>query len=221
MLDMSDVQVEQAQEEFTGMLGDIQRIAGHAFGHLDPEAREDAVAEAVALCWKNHLHCVAEGKDIGARSLAHFAVQGVKSGRALSGSSATDVLSRRTQVLGRVCVLSLSESPADEGDDRSDSGWWNCAQALVDKRVWERPLERTRIDLDYAKFLGLPAITGQERKVFDLLARGHRTCEIAHRLEVSAPRVCQVKNALAEKLVEFFGRGIKPDRRVTHAGRRR
>jgi DNA-binding NarL/FixJ family response regulator len=48
-------------------------------------------------------------------------------------------------------------------------------------------------------------VTEQEREVLSLLARGCGTGEIAGRLDVSAPRVCQVKDSIAEKLVGFFG----------------
>jgi len=214
MLDMTPVEVRDAQQQFVEMLTDIQKIASRAFDHLDPEAREEAVANAVALSWANHLHCVAEDKRVGAPSLAHYAIQGVKSGRSLCGQSSVDVLAARTRILGRATVQSLSEAPvqhpADDGDDESHSGWWNCSEALVDRKVWERPRERVRIKLDYDSFLRWPRVTVQECEVFNLLARGHRTSEIAHRLEVSAPRVCQIKNSIGEKLVGFFGRGVRP-----------
>jgi len=81
---------------------------------------------------------------------------------------------------------------------------------LVDRRVWERPPERVRIKLDYGTFLGLPEVTEQERETFSLLGWGYGTGEIGERLDVSSPRVCQVKQAIGEKLVGFFGRGIVP-----------
>jgi hypothetical protein len=89
MLDMTTAEIEQAQDDFVGMMPDIESIAGYAFSDRDPEAREEAVAEAVAQCWQNHLHCVAEEKGPGAGSMAYYGVQNVKSGRSFAGSSAT------------------------------------------------------------------------------------------------------------------------------------
>ena len=83
------VDVEQAQQKFVEMLPEVQRIAGHVFAALDSESREEAVAETVAMCWQNHGHCVGQGKDIAAPSLAYYATLGVRSGRTLCGRWAT------------------------------------------------------------------------------------------------------------------------------------
>jgi len=89
-------------------------------------------------------------------------------------------------------------------------------------------MEQVRVKLDYTKFLTLPEVTEQEREVFSLLPRGYGTGKIAGRLDVSAPRVCQVKNSIAEKLLGFFGQeiwaGYNPSRTHqcrTKNGRRR
>jgi hypothetical protein len=41
------------------MIPEIQSRAGATFRHLDQDAREEAVAETLALCWQNHLRCAA------------------------------------------------------------------------------------------------------------------------------------------------------------------
>ncbi len=76
-----DVNVEQVQQTFLEIMPDIAKIAGHAFRHLGRVDREEAVAEALALCWQNHLHCVAEKKQVKPSSMAYYAVQSVRSGR--------------------------------------------------------------------------------------------------------------------------------------------
>ena len=88
-----DVEVEHAQQTFLEMMPDIEKIAGCAFRELDPDAREEALAETVAQCWQNHLHCCQEGKDPGASSMTYYAVRSVRSGRRFAGSSSTDVRS--------------------------------------------------------------------------------------------------------------------------------
>ena len=221
------VNVEQAQRQFVEMLPDIECIAGRAFSDLNLDAREEAVAEATALAWQNHMHCVAKEKGIRAPSLAHYAIQGVRSGRRFAGSSSTDVLSPRTQIIGRARVQSLNEAPLGGATEADESGWWNCSEGLIDRRLWECPPERVRIKLDYSGFLRQPEVTPQEREVFRLLTLGCGTGEIAQRLEVSAPRVCQVKLSIARKLVGFFGVGIEPGgrprrtRAPRHIGRTR
>ena len=190
------VPAQTTQDKFVQMMPDIERIAGSVFRHINPVDREEAVAETVAMCWKNYLHCVLVGKDVKASSMAFYAVQTVKSGHSMCGGSGTDALSQ----------------PARTPPEYPAEGAQNCRwpDALVDKRVWERPLEHTRIKLDYTQFLQLPDVTEQERGVFELLAQGFRTSEIAQHLGVSAPRVCQLKNSMGEKLLAFFGQGIWP-----------
>ena len=62
---------------------------GRAFKYLDVNAREQAVADMVALCWRNHVQCVAAKKKVKPSSMAYYAVQGVKSGQSLSGTRLT------------------------------------------------------------------------------------------------------------------------------------
>ena len=191
-----DLPVQTPQDKFLQMMPHIERIAGHVFKHINAVDREEAVAETLALCWQNYVHCALVGKHPKPSSIAYFAILGVRSGRSLCGRSRTDALSRPAR--------SLSEQSSDGPPG------WDWSDALVDKRVWERPFEHTRIKLDYSQFLHLPDVTEQERQVFDLLAQGCRTSEIAGNLDVSAPRVCQIKNSIGKKLVAFFGQGIWP-----------
>ncbi len=203
-----------AQDRFVAMLPEIESRAEAAFRRLDPEAREDAVAEATALCWQNYLHRAAIGKPVGPASLAYYAALGVRSGRSCCGESSTDVLAPRTRLLGRATVESLDAVPVRRSGDGQD-GWWDRSEALEDRRLLERPFERVRIKHDYGKFLCLPEVTDQERRVFNLLALGHGTGEIARDLQVSAPRACQIKHAMGRKLRAF----MRPDRPCARHGR--
>ena len=115
-------------------------------------------------------------------------------------------------MLGRASVRSLDSIAESDSGRRSEGGDWS--EALVDRRIWERPLERARLKLDYGQFLSLAELTEQERAVFRMLAEQYRTSEMAERLGISAPRICQVKNSAGRKLVDFFGTSIKPDRRA-------
>ena len=92
-----DVHVEQAQQTFLEMMPDIEKIAGCAFRELNPDARDEALAETVAQCWQNHLHCSQEGKDPGASSMAYYAVRSVRSGRRFAGSNSAEVMGRALQ----------------------------------------------------------------------------------------------------------------------------
>ena len=199
--------LEEVQGRFAEFLPDIQRITGSVLSGRDPESREEAVAEVTAQCWMNWLHLACRDRDVTPGSLAHYGMLAVRSVRSLAGSNSTDVLSPRTRMLGRSRVQSFDAAPCPgsaDGDDSAD-GSWDCSWALADNRLWENPLERTRVKLDYGAFLRRGGLNRQERRVFRMLARGHTTGEMAAKLGVSAPRVCQIKKALGEKLVRFMG----------------
>ena len=207
---LSEVEVKKAQDQFVEMLPDVERRARLTFRELDPDAKEEAVSEVVAHCWKNHLHCALDGKAVPASSLAHYAMLGVKSGRCFAGQSSLDVLSPRTRLLGRVTVGSLDAAPANQGLGGDGIGWWDRSEALEDRRLWERPPERVRVKHDYGAFLCNGQVSSQEELAFNLLAEGHSITEIAEHLQVSAPRVCQLKHSLAAKLLDFFGPSVCP-----------
>ena len=210
MCPLSEAEVEKAQDQFVEMLPEVERRAGLTFRDLDVEAREEAVAEVVAHCWKNHLHCALDGRAVPASSLAYYGMLGVKSGRDFAGQSSRDVLSPRTRLLGRVVVESIDAAPANQGLGGDGTGWWDRSDTLEDKRLWERPPERVRVKHDYGAFLRNGQVNPQEERAFNLLAEGHSTSEIAEHLQVSAPRVCQLKESLAAKLLDFFGPSVCP-----------
>ena len=207
---LSEAEVEKAQDEFVEMLPELERRAGLTFRELDAEAKEEAVAEVVAHSWKNYLHCALDGKAVPASSLAHYGMLGVKSGRDFAGQSSLDVLSPRTKLLGRVSVESIDAVPGNSALGGDGIGWWDRSDTLEDKRLWQRPPERVRVKHDYGAFLRNGLVNLQEKLAFNLLAEGHSTSEIAEHLQVSAPRVCQLKRALAEKLLDFFGPSVCP-----------
>src|SRR5262249_28372622 len=79
----------------------VERHARIYFRHLRcPHAREEAVAEAVALAWAWHLRLARRGRDAALfpSALATFAARAVANGRRLCGQErANDVLSPRSQ----------------------------------------------------------------------------------------------------------------------------
>ena len=107
------------------------------------------------------------------------------------------------------------------GEDNASHDRTGC---LEDRRFMSRPFDRARVHLDYGAFLRSPRVTVRETFVFHLLANGHTTSQIAHRLGIRASSVCQVKSSLARKLEAFFGESINPNHRgrmESPAGRKR
>ena len=202
---MDSSTLDAAQADFEELLPHIQRLLNYRFRYLHSEALQEAVQEGTGLAWINFIRARQKGKSPGASPVAHYAALDVKCGRGVCGESSTDVSAAKAQKMGRSRVLNMGKVPAGNGASEER---WDLSKALSDRRLWERPPERARVDLDYQAFLDGEDVDEQEARVFRLLSEGYRTCEIADQLGVSAPRVCQVKNSLGRKLKGFFGPGI-------------
>jgi len=72
------------------MVADLTAILNSHFGSLNPEAREEAVAEAVALAWANYAGLLGKGKGHLAtvHTLAYYAAKQVRQGRTIGSGSA-------------------------------------------------------------------------------------------------------------------------------------
>ena len=198
--------VAALREEFVqSYLPTIQEMSARYFGRLNPEAREEAVAEITAYAWGNLLSAMKKGKRavVAPSNLAYFASRGFRSGRRFAGSSEVDVMGEGTRALGRVGVVSLcAERTRGQGGDGEAV---RLSDALADKRAQD-PSEEARINVDYREMMQSRAVSNRAREVFVLLAQGHTTNEIAALLRVSAPRICQHKAAL-RRLLKRCGYG--------------
>ena len=106
----------------------------------------------------------------------------MKCGRGVCGESLTDVSATKAQKMGRDRVLNMGKVPAGNGASEDN---WDLSKTLSDRRLWERPPERTRVDLDYQAFLDGEYVDEQEVRVFRFLSQGYRTGDIADELGVS------------------------------------
>jgi ATP/maltotriose-dependent transcriptional regulator MalT len=185
-----------------------------AFRYLDPEAREEAVAETAALCWKDYVSCMRKRKRFTPGNLAYYAMLHVRSGNLFNGRLSTDAMGERARLLGRAAVESIYvTSPADHRA-KNDS-WWELSDALIDRRTWETPSEAARIRVDYGAFLNGEGLTEREREVFQMLAEGYRPSEIARALSVWESQVTYLKRGLGQKLERFYGDDLRPARQTS------
>lgn len=73
-----------------------------------------------------------------------------------------------------------------------------------------RPFHRARVELDYPAFLDQAEVTDQEKEVFRMLAEGWLGKEIAEALEVSCPRISQIKKGPGPEHDAVFRAGDLP-----------
>jgi hypothetical protein len=187
----------QWHQVFLAMLPAIKTHARIAFRHLDPEAHEEAVQEAVC----NACRAVARLAELGKLDLAYpsvlanFAVSQVKDGRKVGCHlNVNDVSSPYCQQRKNVKVESI------ERFDEEEDCWKEAV--LVDTRLSPVP-DVVAFRCDFADWL--QSLWERDRHIAESLAIGNRTSEVARHFDVSEGRVSQLRRELARSWREFVG----------------
>jgi len=180
------------QDHFLKLLPFVQAHARNKFRNLRDADREEAVSEATAAALLNYRIAERHGKvnTVTPGTLARFAVLHVKSGRHVGGSQdrKKDVLSRSAQRRNRFRVYSLPIR---------DSQSFNCMTA-PDQPVWREhllhdrrtlPSDQAAFRIDWSKFLA--GQSDRTRCVLAMLADGYQQNDVAERLNVTPPAICQ------------------------------
>ena len=163
---------QTAAERFEALVPMAERLARSSFRFRDPEARDEAVAQTLAICWRNYASCVRRGQHIWPNKIIRYAIGQVHNCDFITGRSSVDVLAERTRHLGRVNVESLDFRPEPPSPSDRALSAGELSGALIDKKAWENPREATRIKLDYAAFLASGKLSKRQRVVFEMLAKG-------------------------------------------------
>jgi len=188
---------------FCTLIPSIVKYLTRAFYKLGIEAKEEAIQGALAGTFVAYARLVARGKESLAYPsvLARFAVAQVRSGR---------------QVGGRLNIRDISSSYAQrqknfvvERLDRFDTyeGCWRMA--LVEDRQAPVP-DRVALLIDYPAWLN--SLPRRERQIATLLARGHRTTDVAHRFRLSLARISQMRREFYASWLRFHGEAQEQER---------
>jgi hypothetical protein len=174
------------QHAFLAVLPRVRTHARIAFRDLPcPHARDEAIAEAVALSWKWFVRLVRRGKhpEQFVSALATFAARAVRSGRRLCGQEKPkDVLSpiaqsRRGFTVSPLPPMStLHGSPFDE--------------ALHDNTQTPVP-EQVSFRVDFPAWLDTRS--DRDRVIIGDLMAGERTMDVSAKYQVSQGRVSQLR----------------------------
>jgi len=187
-------------DRFLKLLPAVQAHAMNQFRYLPDVDREEAIAEATAAAFLNFNIAVRHDKadTVTPGTLSRFAVLHVKSGRHVGGSQdrKKDVLSRSAQRRNRFRVYSLPIR---------DIQSFNCMTA-PDQPVWREhllhdrrtlPSDQAAFRIDWSKFLA--GQSDRTRTAMAMLADGYQQTEVAERLNVTPPAICQrIKKARRE-----------------------
>ena len=175
---------------------DLVRRARLRHGRLDPEAREEAVAETLAYTARS-VHAAADRGTLDRLSpstCVYYAAKHVERGRRVAGYSTQCPLSEAGRQKHDHRAVSLDRHAPD--DDRQ------LHQAIADPKG-EPPFEAVRRRLDYPVLLHREAVSGKARATLHFLAETHgsgKQTHLAAELMVTPARITQLKGELADAL---------------------
>jgi hypothetical protein len=176
------------QSNFVAMLPEIEQKLRLAFCRLNPEAREDAMGEAVVHSLLAYVRLVEQGRPevATASSLAWYSSRHVKRGRPAGGRmNGKEPLSRYGQISNDIDV------------DRQSSNWIDAI--VEDKRAPVADQVAAKLDVG-AWFLTL---TNRMKEIAKDLAFGCSTSEVAEKHGVSAWRISQLRRVLEDSWWAF------------------
>jgi hypothetical protein len=175
----------------------VERHARYAFRHLAEQAREEMVAECVALAWSWFVRLVERGKDVArfASRLATFAAWHVMSGRFVDGrESGRDVLSPSAQRRHGLRVERFERRVQDT------HGEWREAVA---ESTQTPPPDGAAFRIDFPAWL--TTFSERNRQILCDLMLGHRTDQTARKFGVTPGRIAQLRAQSFQSWQRFLG----------------
>src|SRR6516164_2080744 len=189
---------------FLALLPRIETHARITFRHLGcPQGRDDAVAEAVALAWREYLRLVERGKDpaefVG--TFVGYAARAVRRGRRVCGQEAgQEVLSPRAQARHGFAVLRLPAGPTTLNGSPLE-------EALLDNAVTPPP-EAAAFRIDFPAWLA--TWPERDRRLIESLGLGERTLALADQFGLTPGRISQKRREYHGDWERFCG-DLPPD----------
>lgn len=177
-------------------------------GAVRPVGAED-VEELVSDCGAQAaamLHAAEEaGKPIIPKSIAHFAIQSVKSGRRFGNAGRSDVMGSGAALDGSVRMCSLDE-PVGGGEDDPD-GEFSLHDVLAGRG--EDPDQAAARSIDWSELEG--RLDSRKRMILHDSIVGFGTGETATKLGISSPRIIQLRRECADTVRETWGQNALLD----------
>ena len=176
------------QTRFVTMLPEIQQRLRQAFRHLDAEAREDSIEEAIvhSLLSYSRLHERGRAESASPSSLAWYATLQVKRGR-LAGSrmNGKEPLSRYAQLGNGIRIEQMQGNWIDAMVEDKRASVTDQVAAKMDVGAW------------------FATLTKRMKEIAKDLAFGFTTSEVAMKYGVSSGRVSQLRRTLEESWAAF------------------
>ena len=189
MIAINDERTETTwQSNFVAMLPEIEQKLRLAFCRLDPEAREDAIEEAIVHSLLSYANLHEQGRaDVATpSSLAWYSSRQVKRGRPTTGKmNGKEPLSRYAQISNDIEV------------ERQPGNW--IATLVLDKRASVEDQVAAKLDVG----AWFATLTKRMKEIAKDLAFGCSTSEVAKKHGVTAGRISQLRRVLEESWAAF------------------
>ena len=184
------------QERFVALLPVILNCVAPAFRKLRPEAKAEAVQEALANAFVAYARLVERGKEslAFATVLARYAVAQVRTGRQVGGRlSIRDVSSGYAQYRKQFRLERLDRYDPEQG----------CWQEAVVEDYRTPVADQVSFRIDFPAWLN--SLSRRDRKIAKDLADGQSTSEVARRFGLSLGRVSQLRREFERSWLAFHG----------------
>ncbi len=198
------------------LLNNIMPLIAGAIGRgcvkpVGAEDREELTADGCAIAARMLDSAERKGMEINPRSVAHYTLQSLKSGRRAGSAGRQDVMSSAATLDGGVKITSL-DAPLEFDDDGDDvnlhdllAGHGEDVDTAVARRLDWYDVE-ARLD-------------PRRRQVLRETVEGYGPKELGEKLGVSAPRVVGLRQSCAAAVEQAWGVQGLPDTTSTSVWR--
>jgi len=184
------------QQRFLNLLPVIVNYVRPAFRELGPDAKAEAVQEAVANALVAYSRLVAQGREslAFATVLAKYAIAQVRAGRRVGGKlNILDISSKYCQQRKRFRLGRLDRFNPQE----------NCWQETIVEDHRTPVLDQVWFRIDFPAWLD--SLPPRDRQIAQRLAEGLSTTEVAHQFGLSLARVSQLRRKFEKSWLKFHG----------------
>ena len=195
-----------SSDRFLKLLPAVQAHAMNQFRYLPDADREEAIAEATAAAFLNFRIAERHNKanTVTPGTLARFAILHVRNGRHVGSScdGKQDIMSRTTQRRYGFKVHTLPDARLHGYDCMRDPTLPVWRSVLMDDRRTPVP-DQVSFRRDWSAFLSKQS--DRTRTTLAMLGAGYKQNEVAERLGVTPPAICQRIKKARREWISFQG----------------
>ncbi len=181
----------------------IIAVVPKAIKPIGCEDREELVQDALAMACEGADSLEKRGKQIIARSVAYYAIQRLKSGRRFKQAGRSDVLSTGCRLHN--CRVESLDAPVEQHNE--DGEHLTLGDMIAARK--DDPAQRAIRHLDWSGFT--LDLDQRKQRILTGTAAGFAVKELATEINVSPPRIVQLKREIAADARGYWGESVLQD----------